>query len=139
MEPNYARLCASFVAARALLRGRVDLADFEPAALADDASLELASRITIAQDDNPDPNALVPITVTIELSDGSELQRQLHVIYGNPANPMQRTAYLEKFNTNLSVSRDALSGDAAAKATLALETLEEQDDFAAILDLLCAH
>lgn len=138
MEPNYARLCAAFVSARALLRKRVDLDDFTPEARADAASLELARRIQIVQDGNPDPNALTPIVVDIELRDGRTVSRTLDIIYGNPANPMTRDAHLAKFRRNLEVSRDPLAADAAQHAIGRLEALEQETDFSSLLDLLCA-
>lgn len=138
MEPNYSRLCAQFVAARALLRARVDLDDFTEEARSDAATLELARRIRITQDDNPDPNALTPLAVRIELEDGATHERTLDVIYGNPANPMTRDAYLEKFTRNLEVSRDPLAQGVTETAIQRLEALEGEPDVAAILDLLCA-
>ena len=65
MDVNYARLCCRYVAASALLRGRVVPEDFQPAALRDPDILELARRVDVIVDGNPDPNALVPVTVEI--------------------------------------------------------------------------
>ena len=44
---------------------RVDLDDFRPAALADEATHALARRFEMDVDDNPDPNALGPVTVAV--------------------------------------------------------------------------
>jgi aconitate decarboxylase len=70
MTVNYARLCVRYVAARALLNDGVTVEDFRDDALADSASLELARRVDVQVDDNPDPNALSPVTVEIEMRDG---------------------------------------------------------------------
>ena len=136
MEPNYARLCASFVAARALIRGLLDLEDFTDEARADPRSLALAGRIQIEQDSNPDPNALVPVTVTITLADGRSVARSLDVIYGNPAKPMERTAYLDKFRSNLAASRETLDLAQTDNTIELLESLQRSTDCAQLFDHL---
>src|SRR5690606_24031909 len=98
---NYARLCGSYAAARLLLTGGLGVHDFTREALDDPATLDLAGRIAIAPDGNPDPNALAPVTVTVRLHSGVELLRSVAVVYGNPARPLDRAAHLAKFRTNL--------------------------------------
>ena len=137
MEPNYARLCAAYVAARALIRGRVDLDDFSEAARVDPVTLELASRVAISIDDNPDPNALAPITVRIIARDGTRVEQELDVIYGNPAKPMTREAWVDKFERNLGAARVRLPSGAANRALSLLESLPEQSDIGVIFDELC--
>ena len=100
-EPGYARLCAAYVGARALLGGTVELEDFRPPALSDAPTRALAQRFAMRVDDNPDPNALGPVTVSVEL--GPRRQRhELRVdhMYGSPARPMTRDAHLKKFRRN---------------------------------------
>ena len=67
MAPNYARLCAAYVTACALLNDSVDVTDFRPETLADPRRLALAARVTLRTDDNPDQNALAPVRVAITL------------------------------------------------------------------------
>ncbi len=98
--PNQARLCAAYVAARALKRGAVGIGDFQPPALSDPETRTLARRFEMLPDDNPDPNALVPITVTLVLTDGRQHAITLDAVYGGPARPMSREAHLEKFRRN---------------------------------------
>ena len=100
MDVNYARLCCRYVAASALLRGRVVPEDFRPAALRDPDILELTRRVDVIVDGNPDPNALVPVTVEVNLRDGRSDTERVDVMYGNPARPMARVAQLEKFSRN---------------------------------------
>ena len=52
-------------------------------------------------DDNPDPNALGPVTVSVELR-GRRQRHELRVdhMYGSPARPMSRDAHLAKFRRN---------------------------------------
>jgi aconitate decarboxylase len=73
--PNafYARLCMAFIGAKAVLHDGVDIAHCRGEALTDPATHELARRIVTELDANPDPNALAPQRVEIELNNGSTL------------------------------------------------------------------
>ena len=100
MTPNQARLCIGFVAARALEDGQLGVADFSPEALSDPGTIELARKVSIVKDENPNPTALSPISTTVKLTDGLQFERTQRLIYGNPAKPMTRDAHLEKFRKN---------------------------------------
>jgi len=119
MNVNYARLCAPFAAACALLRGTVDLEDFTDLALKDPVRLALAERIAVLANDNPDDNALTPIDVTIELTDGRRLERTVTDVYGSPAMPMSRAAHLAKFRQNWQSGREPLA-ERAGEALIAM-------------------
>jgi aconitate decarboxylase len=99
-EPSYARLCAAYVGARALMRGTVGLEDFRTPALTDPATHALARRFEVDADGNPDPNALGPVTVAVTLSNGQGHEVQVDRMYGSPAKPMSRDAHLAKFRHN---------------------------------------
>jgi 2-methylcitrate dehydratase PrpD len=139
MGVNYARLSGPYVAAVALLRGAVTLADFEAEALADAATLHLAERVQIEVDDNPDPNALTPIEVRVWLRSGSELSASLDTVYGNPAKPMSRAAYLEKFRSNWASAAEPLASAACEEALRRLENLEAEADVSSITALAQPH
>ena len=66
MTPAYARLCLPFLGALMLTDGRVDPRRFTPDTFADPAIRDLASRMTITIDNNPDPNALSPQRLVID-------------------------------------------------------------------------
>jgi hypothetical protein len=63
----------SFVGAKALLYGNLDLAHYHDAELADAKTYGVAQQITMEADGSPDPNALAPQEVVIALNDGREL------------------------------------------------------------------
>jgi 2-methylcitrate dehydratase PrpD len=135
METGYARLCAAFVGARALIRGTVDLDDFRPEARADAASLALARRFAMELDGNPDPNALGPVTVTAVLRDGSRREARVERMYGSPANPLTRDAHLAKLRRNwASGARPLDPADAEALIRL-IDDLETVPDSREILRL----
>ncbi len=95
--PSYARLCLPFVAATALLRGGVDVPDFRGDRLADPRTHELAARVEVASDGNPDENALVPQTVLVELAGGRRHEVRLDQVLGHPERPLSRAQHLDKF------------------------------------------
>jgi 2-methylcitrate dehydratase PrpD len=72
MTAGYARLCLQYVGAVCLRRGMVGLDDFTAAALADPDTMRLARRLTVIEDDNPDPNVLLPQRVEVDLAKKAE-------------------------------------------------------------------
>lgn len=138
MEINYARLCASYVAARALLRGTVGIEDFASEAYRDAATQDLARRITISAVDRGDPNALVPVEVDMTLADGRTLATRVDVVYGNPARPMTREAHVAKFIANAASGRTPVSRQRAEAAVALVDRLEAVRDVADLVALVAA-
>jgi len=136
MAPNYARLCAAFVAARALIGDTVGVEDFAPAALGDPQTLALAGRFDIADDGNPDPNALTPVTVEVRLRSGAGYEITLDVVYGNPGNPMTRAAHLAKFRRNWRAAARPLPETNAERLIERLDEIEAVADARRLVDLL---
>ena len=97
MTPNQARLCLQYVAAVCLRRGNVSLEDFTATALADPATLALARRLAIIKDDNPDPNALLPQRVEIELAEGRTVAYDIRQVLGSPERPLSLETAKAKF------------------------------------------
>jgi 2-methylcitrate dehydratase PrpD len=136
MEINYARLCAAYVAACALLRGRVAFGDFNALAHADPATQDLAGRIQIEARDTGDANALTPIEVEVALRDGARHLARIEATYGSPAKPMSREAQIEKFVSNAAAAVRPLRRDRAEALIAMVDNLEELDDVARIVDHL---
>ena len=134
MDVNYARLCCRYVAARALLRGRVGHEDFRPDAIRDSASLELARRVDMVVDANPDPNALVPVNVEIALRNGRSATERVEVMYGHPERPMTRAAQLDKFRRNCEAAARPIPAEAAERIIAAVARLESLPDVGALVD-----
>jgi 2-methylcitrate dehydratase PrpD len=118
MSINYARLCARYLAARALLRGR------------------LAQRVAIEVRDGGDPNALTPVEVEIALRDGGRHAVRLDVVLGNPAKPLDRDGQLEKFRRNCLAAANPMQPRMVEQLIEKMDRLEESTDVAAIADLL---
>jgi len=98
MSPGYARLCLPYVAAVCLRRGTVGLGDFSAAALSDPQTLELACCFTVLVDANPDPNALAPQRVEIDLAEGRTVACAVTAVLGSPGRPLAPEAARAKFD-----------------------------------------
>ena len=113
MDVTYARLCFQYVGALALLHGGVDVADFSPERLADPRWRDLARRIELVADGNPDPNALAPQAVTAHLKDGRTLRVGVPHTLGSPERPLSREQHLAKFRRCWSYGAQPLAAAAA--------------------------
>ena len=132
MGVNYARLCARFVTARALLAGTLGLADFDASVLSDRTSLDLAARIDIVTD----TNALTPITVEIGLKTGSSYTVTLTDVFGSPANPLSKQEHLDKFFSNWTAGAVPLPRENADRLIERIATLEKVTEIRELADLL---
>jgi 2-methylcitrate dehydratase PrpD len=98
MSIGYARLCLSYVGALCLRHGTVGLGDFTPEALGDPDTFALARRLSVIADKNPDPNALAPINVELDLIDGRSVACDIAAVLGSPARPLSPAATRAKFD-----------------------------------------
>ncbi|MGA3397853.1 MAG: MmgE/PrpD family protein [Acetobacteraceae bacterium] len=96
-SPNYARLCMAYIAAKVLLHGEIDLAHYRGTGLTDPQTHRLAQRITMTSDASTDPNALLPVDVTIRLVNGAALHWHCDAMLASPARRLTRAQHLTKF------------------------------------------
>lgn len=104
MTPNYARLCLPYLAPLCIRQGTVDTTDFSAENLNDSDIHAHAGAVHIVDDGNPDPNALGPQRIVVELRDGSTYDVAIPDTLGSPANPLSRTQYLDKFHRCLAAA-----------------------------------
>lgn len=95
--PNYAKLSLGFVCARALIKGTVDQFDFVESVLRDEATHDLAAKVDVILDSNPDMNAFGPQDITVKLNDGRSWTTTIQKAIGDPLNPLPRDRQIEKF------------------------------------------
>jgi 2-methylcitrate dehydratase PrpD len=129
MTIAYARLCLPYVGAVCLRHGTVGLADFMPEALGDPDTLALARRLSVIADANPEPNALLPQRVELDLTDGSTACDITDVL-GSPARPLSHAAARAKFDACCHSLPD--HGAALWEAATKLEELEHATALARI-------
>jgi 2-methylcitrate dehydratase PrpD len=128
MGASYARLCMAWAVAKVLLNGKLDLADFRGAALADLATHELTRCVSLTSDGNPDPNALAPQRVTVRLTDGTEHHWSCETMLANPARPLTREQHLAKFRRCLDFAAVPLAPDAPGRLIETIDHLETVDN-----------
>jgi 2-methylcitrate dehydratase PrpD len=88
MTPAYARLCLPLLAALILRNGQIDPRRFTPATFADPDIIDLAGRVIVNDDGNPDPNALSPQRLVVTLKDGSTIEQAIPATLGSPGAPL---------------------------------------------------
>lgn len=131
MDSGYARLCMAYAVATALHTGDLGLQDFEPPALRDPARLALASRVSVVDNGNPDPNAIGgPQCVEIVLKNGVRHTLQLEELLGHPSRPLRPKAQDLKFDRCCAFAAQPLSPAQASALRTHLRRLEACEDVA---------
>jgi aconitate decarboxylase len=125
---SYTRLCMAWAVARVLQNGVLDLADFRAPALDDPATQEIARRVSVRDDGNPDPNALVPQRVTVRLKSGSEFAWSCQTMLANPARPLSTAQHLAKFRRCLEFSATPLPPGTSERLIDTVDRLETMAD-----------
>ena len=133
---SYARLCIPFVVATALLRGGVDVADFAPDRLADSTVHDLAARVGVVTDANPDPNALMPQRIEVVLRSGVRHELALESAIGHPASPLTREQHLAKFRRCWTYGRQPLAAERGERLIALIDGLESVPDIRELFALL---
>lgn len=112
MTPAYARLCLPFLSALMLIDGRIDPRRFTPETFADPTIADLAARMTVMVEDDPDPevkpdpNALSPQRIDVRTSRGSWQAMIPHAL-GSPGSPMSDTQKAAKLTLVRELASDA--------------------------------
>ena len=96
MTPAYARLCFPYLGAVVLTRGDVGLSDFDETSLTDPRLLDLAERISVESDGNPNPAAFTPASATVRLKDGRTEGAVVDRQFGSPEWRLTRDELLAK-------------------------------------------
>ena len=135
MEISYARLNGQYAAAIMLQKNFIDIDDFTIEAIRNKSSLELARKISIEIDGNPDPNALSPVEVEIKMENGEKFVKRIDTVYGNPNKPLTRDAHLAKFRRNWKAAAISLSAEKGEELINNIDCLEEVEDIRSLIDL----
>ncbi len=122
----------------ALLNQGVVIEDFDPAALADPRRQALARLVEFVEDGNPDPNALGPQAVEIDLTSGRTLRVELPAILGHPERPLPVAQQNEKFRRCCASIQPALSDRRTWLLANALRSLESLGDVRELIALMTA-
>lgn len=107
MTPAYARLCLPLLAALMLRDGCIDPRRFTPATFADPLIADLAGRVIVNADDNPNPNALSPQRARITRADGGTSEHVVPATLGSPDAPLSPEQARDKRNLARALAPDA--------------------------------
>jgi 2-methylcitrate dehydratase PrpD len=136
MDSATARLCMGYAIATALLRGRVGIPDFDPDALAEARTFELAARVQVLDDGNPDPNAMSPQRVELRLKDGREFAVDMPAFPGSPERPLGVAEQDAKFEACCASAQPPLPAGQTRELARRLRGLEAEQDLRGIIRLL---
>ncbi len=88
MTPAYARLCLPLLAALMLRDRQIDPRRFTLATFADPALADLAGRVIVNDDGNPDSNTLSPQRIVLTRRDNSVSEHAIPATLGSPELPL---------------------------------------------------
>ena len=118
----------AWTVARVLIKGKIDLADYRGDSLMDAATLELARRVSVTADGNPDPNALVPQRVVVRLRNGTEFSWSCEAMLAHSTRPLTTEQHLAKFRRCAEFAAVPLPSGTAERLIEAVERLETMED-----------
>lgn len=135
-SPNYARLCMSYIAAKVLLNGLVDLAHYRGTELTDPPTHNLAKRIHMHSDGQADPNALVPVSIKMGLVGGEVRRWKCDQMLASPSRRLTREQHLTKFRRCWEFSAEPLPETARDSLISMVDDLENVTDVKEVTRLL---
>jgi aconitate decarboxylase len=136
-QPNYAKLCLGYVCATTLLNGTITQHDFAPDALGRADVHDLARRVEVVEDSNPDLNAFGPQTITVTLKDGTVHDLTVTHAIGDPLNPLPRDRQLEKFWSCWAAAKTDMPRARGEALIDLIDRLDTLGDTAVLLDHIC--
>jgi len=134
MSASYARLCLPWLVSVRLSRGRVGLEDFSATALADPERWCRVDCVTVLPDANPDPNALVPQSLSVVTRSGQRHEVKLPVVLGSPRRPLDEAARTAKAQACWRYG--GLDDERGSRLLAELRALADRDSLDALFHLL---
>ncbi|NLB29426.1 MAG: MmgE/PrpD family protein, partial [Clostridiales bacterium] len=122
--------------ATAIVKKQVGLSHFTEESIKDEATLEVASKITVTHDPKYDTGGLEPVRVTARLKDGAEHTVEALTATGSPECPVTFEGCVDKFMGCVEFSTNPMPKATAGKVVETIKNLEEMDDIRALIELL---
>lgn len=136
MKVSYARLCLQYLVPNLLLDGALTASSYRAERMTSEKILSYGARVNIEQNDNPDPNAMSPQRLVLELKDGRRFDERIPYTLGSPDRPLTREQYLHKFHRCCSEAQTEISMQQQKSLLEMVENLEHEPDAARLL-VLC--
>ncbi|MEP0391837.1 MAG: MmgE/PrpD family protein [Erythrobacter sp.] len=132
MEAAYARLCLSCIAPMMIRQGRIDPTLFTERHFSVPEALLDAQKVNVVLNDNPDPNALGPQRIVLELKDGRVFEQDVIVPFGSPDRPLSREDEIAKAKLSFTAARFACD---ESSMFAVFDASDETTSFAEIVEL----
>src|SRR5713226_3371567 len=124
-----------YIVAMALLEGKIDNSSYSPKKFKDPKILDFLKKETVVEDE--DLTAMYPEAVanrvTVKLTSGKVISRQVNYHKGHPKNPMSDQDVEKKFRT---LTKRKLSENQTKQAMETLWTLEKLNDVSKLISML---
>jgi len=133
-SPYHMKFSLPFSVAMLVVRGTVEVDDFNPQVLADRSLHEFAARVFCTADERMPPDRF-PARAELVPRDGRRLVQDMPSQRGGPGNPMPPDQHRRKFRGN---ARPTLGEEASERLLSALETAWDAPDVAQIMGLTVA-
>ena len=124
-----------YIVAMALLEGKIDNSSYSPKKFMDSKTLDFLKKVRVVEDKDLTaiyPEA-VPNRVTVKLTSGKIISKQVNYHKGHPKNPMSDQDVEKKFQ---SLTKRQLSKSQAKRALDTLWTLEKVSDVSTLFSAL---
>jgi 2-methylcitrate dehydratase PrpD len=130
-----AHFSTPYIAAVALLKGRLTLADFDDAALNDPEVLRLASKIRREDDPNHGRPKYASGHVFVKTRDGRVYEERQHIHPGHVENPVSAADVQEKYRYNALRLMDQEKAEALMQQVLSIDQMSDVRELTAQLRL----
>ncbi len=117
-----------------LLKGRIAIDDFSPAAVRDPAIIRHTAKVSVGI--SPDIHNRWGTNVVVKTTDGRTLSKRVDIPRGQPENPMSWDEYVDKFKTCSSYAAKPLRPENIDLFIQHVQSLERMDDVATLTGLI---
>jgi 2-methylcitrate dehydratase PrpD len=126
-----------YTVAAAAMHGRFFLGEVDDEVILDPAVLDLADRVEIEIDlEAPHGKSLIPVSVTIEQRDGTELTAVVSTIKGHPAKPFSWGDIVKKFEDTVELRGSKGLQKRCSEIVARVEELDTLDNVGSLATLL---
>jgi 2-methylcitrate dehydratase PrpD len=134
----HAKFSVPYTLAVALARGDVTLSDFSQERLADPRMHALADKVHHAVEPSWTQDQSTRGELTLVLTDGTSMTREVIDPLGHPRNPMSEEAMRRKFADCLAVARRPMNATAAMQLAERLEGIEQVENMREVFGANCS-
>ena len=138
LTPPEAKLSIPFTVAMAIVRRKIEIADFSPDSIREPDLLRLAQRVIPKYDPQlkSDSKTMLPAVVEIKTKDSRVYSKRVDLVYGHPHNPMSWEDLIQKFRDCASYSAKPIPKENIDQVIEKIIRLEDVLDMKEIVSLV---